>query len=346
MEARKTEARACALVLDGDYGGALDLVEGLDGRALGETSASESVCLRILADMWGRHGGNGGLEGVVGRHEERLGAAISLAAHAKRLNVPRNELRTAYDSLVDHAARVYLRQEVMLDNHEFWPWINTRYPSAARLLSATDVLDTNAFAQAASVHFAGRESPHAREAMRVMDRICRRVLEQLPELEPEYSRRLSSGYHGTMAEMRAIAALGGDREAVTGTWSPGSDMMANVCGEKLAVRVLAHNDPLDTAPLRWARPRGPRRWNGLTMEASGITGMPAVVVLDAGEAWPAGSSMAEWLPRRFWEDLPASTELVVLVGGSVRTATVRDGKIVQSSEIARALERAFRHVTP
>jgi len=349
--ARAVESAARGLVLEGDHAGALDLLDGLGADALRDTSVAESLALHILADMWGRYSGEGRLGEKIAALGDRLEMAIAVAVHAKSLNVPRNELHTEYDSLVDYAARAYLRHEVMLDDHEFWPWINSRYPNAARFLP-DDVPDTNALAQEISVHFARRDSPQSREAMRVMDRICRQAMATCPELEGHYARRLSLFYHMAMAEMRALAAFGENCIACMG--SPDQEggtfpcMRCDLDGTEHLVVVYAHNDPMESVPTPWGYD-APDAWpyGGGKAAPLDLAGgqSPVVMLLDATDSRRVGRKARERILSRLRGALPGIAELAVISSGSVHTVSVRGDSVSPKSGAARAIEGALRPLT-
>lgn len=339
-----------------EYSSCLAFLESLPWEILSGTMVSERALLEILDVIRLLHRHDRRVDAEIEPLEPRMLALMRLALRAKSLDVPFIALPSKFHSLRSYASRAMLGHESMLGDPGFWPWLDKDCPNVSRFLRTDEsqIKKTNDLVGVLSIHFRSR-TPQSRAYMGAVDGLCRQVMEICAGRACDYARKAANSFAAASMEMAALVAI--SRHFKIGRIDPeiphsGSlaDMTFDHGGKEHYVEVYSHAD-YDMAGTEIRDGIVPEeewkaRFKKTQIKSLKGAGVPFVYVmrLDNPQALPG-----ETRSRAFCDEarrtMPADSDIVVILRG-VEVASLRGGRVVEPSGLARRLGRAIWEAMP
>lgn len=340
-----------------EYSDCLAILEAQSREALAGTCVTEGAILNLLKLVRLLHKSDRDFGSCIEPHAPRIMALMSSVVRAKSLDVPFVGSMERYHNLVDYVSRVWQRDEVMLDDPGFWPWLDHSYPCVSRLLRADMdcIKRTSSLVQALSRKFRSRKYPHSSAYMRAVDGICSEAMATCPDKACDYAKKASESWESTEMELATLAAVGRHfRVGRIDPKIPGSESRADMTfereGREWYAEVYSHADYgmvgteifEDIVPgEEWSR-----RFRKAQIKSLREAGVPTVYVmrLDNPKALPGATRSREFLAEAR-RKMPGDSDIVVILRG-VEVASLRGGRAVEPSALAERLGRAIWEAMP
>jgi len=346
------------LICQQDYSDCLALLEVQPREILDSTCLVEDVSLLLLKEIRLRCRHNSELDKEIGSLEPRMMGLIMSAIRAKSLDVPFDGSMGKYWSLVDYASRARERDEVMLDDPGFWPWLAGGYPNISEFLLSDLSLVTrsNVLIHVLSRHFRSREWPHSAAYMTAVDCLCREVLAICGRRARDYAKKAAASWISAKTEMTVLSAIGRHFRImrIDPRISGGkkrADMSFEHGGAEHYVEVYSHSGHYSAVPQTKMDIDPAKEWTS-RFAKSQIRGLrdarvPSVYVmnLDGFQAMRGETGSREFLEEAC-ETMPGDSDIVVILHGEVEAASLRRGHIVRPSDLALCLKDAIRGAMP
>lgn len=341
-----------------EYPSCLAFLEAQPREVLAQTHVIEWALLEILDVIHLLHHHDYRVEAEIGALEPRMMALIKSALCAKSLDVPFVARPSRYLSLRSYASRAILGREPMLDDPGFWPWLDRNYPNVSRLLRTDEaqIKKTSDLVAVLSIMFKSRTAPASIAYMAAVDALCRRVMEICAGRACDYARKAATSFAAAEMEMVVLVAIDGS----FGTTRidpkiPGSGSLADLAfeheGAEHYVEVYSHAD-YDMAGTETREDIMPgdewkARFKKTQIEGLREAGVPSVYVMRLADPQ---ATPAETRSREFRDEarrtMPADSDIVVVLNGEVEAASLRGGRIVETSGLAKRLGRAIWGAMP
>lgn len=350
-------AMAKHLIVRQEYSDCLALLEALPHDALAGTCLVEDLALMLLREISFRNSRHGNIDRVIAPLEPRLMALTRSAIRAKSLDVPFDGFMGRYLSLLDYASRARERDEVMIDDPGFWPWLACSHPNISRFLLSDYRCATrsSSLIQMLSRHFRARRMPHSVAYMRAVDGLCREVMGICAGSARKYAKEAGNSCLSAMTEMAVLAAI--SRQFGTVRIEPGipgggklADMGFEHAGKEHYVEVYSHagyhsavsqTKPDISPEEEWAA-----RFSKDQIAALREAGVPTVYVmhLDDFQAQPGETGSPEFREAAA-RLMPPDSDIVVILHG-IEAVSLRGGRVVEPSDVAVRLKNAIWEAMP
>jgi len=337
--------------------GYLTLLEGQPLEVFGDTYVIEDLLLAMLKEIRLRRRSDREFRAEMEAYEPRILDLMTSALWAKSLDVSIDRSLGAYWSLVDYVSRVRLGEESMLDDPEFWPWLDANYASVAGFLrtDAKRVRKTNSLVHVLSIQFRARQDARSVEYMKAVDGLCRQVMDICPDRVRDYAKKADVSWSSAKMEMVTLVAISRHFRIVrTDPRIPGSyrhaDMSFEHDGAEKYVEVYSHisyslAEPqvkIDINPKKeWAT-----RFDKAQIKSLRDARVPTVYVmrLDDFQAQP-GETRSQAFCDAARKTMPNDSEIVVILH-DVEGASLRGGQVVEPSDLALLLGKAIWKAMP
>jgi len=328
-----------------EYSRYLELLEGQPLEVFGDTHTIEDLLLNMLKDIRLRRRSDREFSAEIEMHEPRILGLMKSVLWAKSLDVSINRSLGPYWSLVDYVSRVRLGEESMLDDPEFWPWLDSNYANTSRFLRTDGrrVRKTNDLVQVLSTHFRARKDPRSKAYMRAVDGICREATVICSGHACDYAKKADESWSSAAMEMTVLVALNRNfRIARIDPSIPGSGRRADVSfvheGAEHYVEVYSRKSYALAAPQIKMDIDPKEEWDMRFGKAQirdlRAAGVPTVYVmrLDDFQALP-GETKSQAFCDAARKTMPRESEIVVVLRG-IEAASLRDGQVVGPSDLA------------
>ena len=355
--AESAQKRAIGLINRRDYRGCLALLKDQPPEVFMATHVVEDVLLKILKVIHLRHKTNREFAAEVDPHEQCIMGLMRSVLHAKSLDVEINRSLDKYHSLVDYVSRARHGHEPMLEDPEFWPWLDGNYPNVSEFLRADSCFigKTNSLVQMLSVKFKSRTAPHARAYMGAVDGLCRQVTEICAGRACGYAKKASESWISARTEMAVLVALSGNfRILRIDPGIPCSGNLADISfeheGVEHYVEVYSHSDyEMVAAETRVGirqRCEWKTRFQKAQIKSLKKAKVPTVYVMNLNDfqAQP-GATQTRAFCEAACKMMPKDSDIVVILHG-VEVASLRGGRVVEPSGLAKRLGKAIWGALP
>lgn len=336
-----------------EYSSCLAFLEGQPHEVLSHTQVIEETLLEMLDVIHLLHHNDRKVEEEIEALEPRIMALIKSAICAKSLDVPFVARPSKFYSLRSYASRAILGHESMLDDPGFWPWLDGHYPNVSRFLrtDGAQIKKTNDLISVLSIHFKSQKALSSVAYMTAVDELFGQVMEICAGRACDYARKASCSFAAAKMEMVALVAI--DRSfgiARIDPQIPGSSSQADMTfeheGAERYVEVYSHDD-YDMAGTETREDIAPEevwkaRFKKTQIKSLKEAGVPSIYVmcLDDFQTQPGATRSREFRgeARR---TMPPDSDIVVILRGEVEVASLRGGRVVEPSGLARRLGRAI-----
>ena len=354
-----------------NYRELLSLLDCDDPVLVHKTDMIEKVILTILYDLHLENPRKHDFNNAIKPYEDEIIKIIESLARAKSLDIIIDKsLANKHARLVDYVSRVHLSREAVSPNPLFWKWLAENHSNIDKFLRLNDEKRTkreNSFVQTLGVLFSSDDA--SKEYTKYLDNVCKKVMDvcHAEDLE-SYTNKIYNNYKSTIAEMKMLAILYDEfnNVRVEPTIPPGgkntdlrvaptippdgknTDLLVEVENQPYFVEVYSSRSYTAVGSQSKFRVKPSDEWENLfgKKQVSELkkANVRTILVLDVGHEYlPDIETATPQFGIHICNAMPQHSEIVIIRGArNVEIMSLRDGRVVETSDLGKVLESAMQ----